>query len=80
MILRVAVNGKFGRWLYKNLRETDCSINELAEALRMAPKTIYRHLNGKMKPSFTSVVAYCWYFENDDYPEDIWDMVKEDEM
>lgn len=77
MIMRIRAYSLFGKWLYEKMIEHDCGVYELAENLRIAPRTIYHHLKGTAKPSFTSVVAYCWYFNDESQPQDIWEMISD---
>lgn len=67
--------GPFAKWLMTKLNASNTTRVKLADELRMTRKTIFRHCKG-VKPKFTDVIAYCWYFtkilgwEHD--PEKVW--------
>ena len=66
----------FSIWLEKRIKKNSIAIYNIANDLHMAPRTVYRHLNGEGLPTFSYVVAYCWYFNRyfgyKDDPIDIW--------
>lgn len=66
----------FSKWLEKKIKKDSIAIYDLASDLHMAPRTVYRHLNGERLPNFSHVVAYCWYFNRyfgyEDDPIDVW--------
>lgn len=61
--LRIKLEGKFGHWLGKKLRDHDVAVHDLADDIISSPRTIYNHLTGRQKPTFMYIVTYCWYFE-----------------
>lgn len=67
----------FSKWLRKKLVDHDLLVYSMAKELRIAPKTIYYHLNGEHSPTFAMVVMYCWYFNDGDDPREIWQMIEE---
>lgn len=70
--------GEFGNWLYDNVIRTDKSITEIAIDLMMDNHMIGKHIAKKGKPRFATIIAYCWYFDNNDDPYDIWNLVEKD--
>lgn len=62
MKLKVKLQGEFGHWLGKRLKENRIKVYDLAEDIHISPKIIYRHLKGESKPTFPYIAAYCCYF------------------
>ena len=73
------VRTKFGEWLASHLCSTGMTIQDVADRLHFGSRQIVSmHLNGKAKPSFRDVVAYCWLFNSEDDPEYVWNLRKEE--
>lgn len=78
-IKRYTVRTKFGEWLTSHLCDTGMTIQNVADRLHFGSRQIVSmHLNGKAKPSFRDVVAYCWLFNSEDDPECVWNLTKEE--
>lgn len=69
---------EFSKWLEHSMRETNASKANIVRVLKINYRTINGHLSGEKKPTFCMVVAYCWYFNSKDNPEDIWNLVEGD--
>ena len=73
------VRTKFGEWMAMHLCDTGMTIQNVADRLHFDSRQIVSmHLNGKAKPSFRDVVAYCWVFSSKDDPEYVWNLTKEE--
>lgn len=66
---------KFSRWLRNKIVLHDKTVSSMAIKLHMDKRTIYRHLNATVAPTFAMVVAYCWYFNDGDDPINIWNLI-----
>lgn len=78
-IKRYIVRTKFGEWMAGHLCSTGLTIQDVADRLHFGSRQIVSmHLNGKAKPSFRDVVAYCWLFNSEDDPEYVWNLGKEE--
>lgn len=69
--------GTFGLWLEARLYESDMLVKDVAKALNIRPTSVSNHLHGRTKPTFATVVAYCWFF-NKDNPLQVWRFVERD--
>lgn len=77
-IKRYTVRTKFGEWMAMHLCSTGMTIQNVADRLHCSRQIVSVHLNGKAKPSFRDVVAYCWIFNSKDDPEYVWNLTKEE--
>lgn len=75
---QIRVGTQFMAWLEQKLCQHNTSAYQVARELRMAINTVYRHLYGEHAPNYTTVIAYCWYFNDRDEPDAIWDLVVSD--
>ena len=69
---------KFGEWMAINMCDSGYSIRRLADLLRINERTIRRHINGTIMPTFVDILAYCWAFDSDDDPDTIYELIKEE--
>lgn len=65
----------FPDWLTFRIKEAGISADILGGLLCMSGSTIRTHKNGSRNPSFAQVIAYCWAFNKDDDPYDIYELV-----
>ena len=72
---KVKPTTSFGEWLDRQMCINNLSTREVAEKLHCGSVTISYHRNGKRRPTFSDVVAYCWAFDCTDDPEKIWGMI-----
>lgn len=70
--------GTFGTWLESKLYETDMLVKDVAIGIGVRPETVSNHLHGKTRPTFTIIVAYCWFFGNKDNPAQVWRLIERD--
>lgn len=70
----------FARWLSDKIFSNGLFPSAIASKLHMAKPTIYRHMNGQKNPSFSNVVAYCWYFNKyfgcEEDPLEVWNLIE----
>ena len=75
------VSEEFRRWINKYILLNRIPIYKMASELHISPRTIYRHLDGTINPTFPYVLAYCWYFNTyygkAEIPLEVWKLVEE---
>lgn len=72
------IEGEFGWWLAERLDEYGLSMRTMAADMHLSRRVIRHHLAKERKPSFQTIVTYCWYFDEGDDPDEIWEMVEND--
>lgn len=72
----------FGNWLYFNIDKVGKSRSEIADYLHISLHSLSDHITGEANPTFSHVIAYCWYFNKfrkpkfDYDPEVIWELAE----
>lgn len=72
---KITKTNYFSYWLKKRLYENRMSVNYLSNILHIDKTTIYCHIKGETKPTFSYVIAYCWAFGLHDNPKEIYKLV-----
>ena len=79
MIRATKMENEFAYWFTVNRLECGYTCKDVADKLRMAKQTISNQLNGRSKPTYICIMAYCAVFGNKDDPEEIWEMINKEE-
>lgn len=64
---------EFGKWLYVNMVEHECTCADVAKKLYVTRQTVSFHISGRVMPNYPFVIAYCSIFGGN--PEEIWKLV-----
>lgn len=73
--------GRFGAWLLSNMAMRGMTYNELAKKAHLSNENmVCKHVRHHVKPSFQTVVTYCWCFDitSVDTVNIVWNLLEED--
>lgn len=73
--------GRFGAWLLSNMAMRNMTYDELAKKAHLSHgNVVCKHVRHHAKPSFQTVVTYCWCFgiESIDTVNIVWKLLEED--
>lgn len=59
-------NNEFCVWLYTQMGLREWRTITVADKLKTTKQTVCNHLKGEVMPSFITVIAYCWLFDEPD--------------
>lgn len=76
-LIRMQKTG-FGWWMLNNMDERGWTCTDVAEKLHTTRQNVCNHTYGRVKPSYTMVVAYCWLFDMNNSPNEIWEIVQKE--
>ena len=66
----------FGWWLLDNMDRRAWSCRDVAERLHTTRQNIRNHIISVTKPSYSQIIAYCWLFDFESDPNEIWSMIE----
>lgn len=77
-IFNMVPKTSFGRWLKCEIIHNGWSCKNVAEELHITKQSVAYHINGKSKPSYPNVIAYCYLFDQLQNLDRIWKMTEEE--
>ena len=72
---RTKPTNKFCEWLNNQMCMNNMSAIAVAKELHCSSSAVYHHRDGRQRPTFSDVIAYCWLFKCKEEPETIWKMI-----